>query len=330
MATNLNSHFKKAIENTSHAVLIPFTDAAVRRFYNAAIRKYTHYDPAIRNICDGLWEIFETTIEKYIQNTTNGLMDLRNIMSNLRKWIESHVLSISVDADDYNGVMDYLNASVTDLITEFQQSLKTTYSDIYEHVESLRRDQLRSFFVADLVIPAVRDIDGYVNEYNLVCYGKKAMEWTVLNVLEAICDGSMQIDSLDRNTKMEIAYTWGIISRSHHYITTKQDDIICQALHQLFQSYTNIAEKYDLQMDKLIDLIREKQLRNEFVHYRDAIRNHYNDYLKEFLTLEDNRLLKDALQVYDETEKLSTMFENCWKFLQLPKENRQVFYFQLK
>ena len=267
MAENLDLHFMKTVEKTLCDILTRVTQAAARRFFDAAVSRYAHYYLAIHNICDGLWEVFEETITKYVHNTTEDPVIFHGMMSNLPRWIETHVLSINIDAADYNDAINYFNISVAQLITEVQRSLEPIYSDIHKHIKTLWIDQLRSFFVADLVIPAVRDITGYVNEYELdCCHGKNATEWTVLNVLEAMCDGSTTLDSLDHNEKMKIAYTWGFISRSQQDITTEQDGMICQTIDRLFQSYKEIVDKYSLKTDKLIDLIREKQLRNEFAH----------------------------------------------------------------
>jgi hypothetical protein len=252
-------------------------------------------------------------------------------MRNVREWIEMEVYGVNPGTADYRDMVAYLEVSITALLKELKQSFQKIYMDIYEQIDILWARQLRSFFVADLVIPAVCDIAGCVFEHDLICYGKKAMHRVVLNALEEIYEKFMNAASLDYRIKLRIAHSWGLISSSKPDITEEEQRKICETLDRLLQSYKNIAAKYELKLNKFIDLIREKQLRNEFVHYKETIKEYRDDgrcrnHLEGFLALEENQSLKAALRFYDEIQILPSMFEIYWRFLQLPNANRQVFY----
>ncbi|CAF4023434.1 unnamed protein product [Adineta steineri] len=280
----MSSNFDKVTEKTSHDALTRLTKDAILCFYNTAISRYNHYEAIIDGICDGLREICEATIPKYVQCQIEDSKLFHEITCNPPKWLQCYVKAVNHDADDYG---------------------------------------------ADLIIPAVRDIVGYVSESDLCrCYVKEAMEWSVLNALEEICNQNPpDATSLNDQVKRQVAYTLGILSQSNSKITDSQHQKIRETLNMLFQCYSNVAQNYRLKTQKLIKLIREKQLRNEFVHYKEAIRayQHNRDdinHLEGFLALEANKPLKQVLRNYKEIEILPIMFQSCRKFLQLSKAAR--------
>ena len=279
---------------------------------------------------DELWFKCIEAIEEYVKKMTDDSKIFNQILPNIPQLVENNMHGIDFDPDEYTSIAKYLKAHIPKLLQDLQQSFKELYNDVDKRMNTLYARQLRSFFLADLINPAVCDIAGYVYEHGLICNGSKAMEFTVLNALQELSNKIKGAASLDHKTKREVAYTWGILSRSKPDITQEDDSTISKTLDQLLHSYKEIASKYALTLIKFIDLIREKQLRNEFAHFKETIRDfkvqqRSGNYLNEFLALETNQPLKNALLIKDEVRLLPTMFKSCWEFLRLSNANRQVF-----
>lgn len=324
IAERTMSHFEKAVAETSGEVLSELTKAALIRFYETAVHDHKLNRVMIAKIYDELWDICSKTIKECPNNRTGCSFIFQDILRDVRRWISEKVHDFISDNANYPTVGEYLENSVTVLLENLQVTFQNIPRIIEENTDRLWERQLRSFFIADLMIPAVLDIAGCVYEHRLTDPHIRVMERAVLNALEEMWERAINANALSTETKGEVGFIWRLICQRTQTITVENNRLICDTLDRLYQSYQDIARnKYHLELDKFIDLIREKQMRNTFVHFKEIIKKYRHtrhsscSYLDGFLSTKENQSLKRALDKQKEVQLLSTAFQSCWNFLQL-------------